>query len=69
VQLRNDGGFPGYVGAAPPPGHGPHRYFVVVHAVGTEKLQVDESASPAYLGFNLFMQGIGRAVLMGTYEQ
>src|SRR4029453_18768805 len=36
IQLRNDGGFAGYVGAAPPSGHGPHRYFVVVHAVDTE---------------------------------
>ena len=36
LQLRNDGGFAGYVGAAPPSGHGPHRYFVVVHAVDTE---------------------------------
>ena len=69
VQLRNDGGFAGFVGAAPPAGHGPHRYYVVVHAVGTEKLEVDENASPAYLGFNLFMQAIGRAVLMGTYEE
>jgi hypothetical protein len=69
VQLRNDGGFAGFVGAAPPAGHGPHRYYVVVHAVDTEKLEVDGDSSPAYLGFNLFMHAIGRAVLMGTYEQ
>lgn len=70
VQLRNDGGFAGYVGAAPPPGHGPHRYYIAVHAVGVEKLDVDENASPAFLGFNLFSGNtVGRAVIMGTYEQ
>ncbi|MGB8505905.1 MAG: YbhB/YbcL family Raf kinase inhibitor-like protein, partial [Mycobacterium sp.] len=26
-------------------------------------------ASPAYLGFNLFMNAIARAVIHGTYEQ
>ena len=26
-------------------------------------------ASPAYLGFNLFMNAIARAVIVGTYEQ
>src|SRR3954469_8414038 len=54
VQLRNDAGFAGYVGAGPPAGHGPHRYFIVVHAVGTDRLDVGPDATPAFLGFNLF---------------
>lgn len=58
-----------YVGAAPPTGHGVHRYFIAVHALQVEKLEIDESASPAYLGFNLFMNAIARAVIHGTYEQ
>ena len=68
MTLRNDGGMAGFVGAAPPPGHGPHRYYVAVHAVGVEKLEVDETASPGFLGFNLFMNAIARAVIHGTYE-
>src|SRR5437899_11669985 len=39
-QLRNDAGQTGYVGAAPPPGHGKHRYFIVVHAVDTESMGI-----------------------------
>jgi Raf kinase inhibitor-like YbhB/YbcL family protein len=69
VQLRNDGGFAGFVGAAPPAGHGPHRYFVVVHAVDTERLDVDADTSPAVLGFNLFFHTLARASLVATYEQ
>ncbi len=69
VQLRNDGGFAGYVGAAPPSGHGPHRYFVVVHAVDTEQLDVTPDVTPAVLGFNLFFHTLARATLVATYEQ
>jgi Raf kinase inhibitor-like YbhB/YbcL family protein len=69
VQLRNDGGFAGYVGAAPPAGHGPHRYFVVVHAVDTDRLDVDADSTPAVLGFNLFFHTLARATLVATYEQ
>lgn len=50
-------------------GHGPHRYYVAVHAVDVEKLELAEDASPAYLGFNLFMHAIARAVIVGTFEQ
>ena len=69
VQLRNDAGIAGYVGAAPPAGHGPHRYYVVVHALDTDDLGVPADATPAFLGFNLFSHTLARAVLVGTYEQ
>ena len=69
VQLKNDGGFPGFVGAAPPPGHGVHHYHVAVHAVDVERLDIPAEASNAYLGFNLFSHTLGRARIVGTYEQ
>jgi hypothetical protein len=69
VQLRNDGGTVGYIGAAPPPGHGPHRYFTVVHAVDVETLEIPAEASPAFLGFNLFSHTLARAAVTPTFEQ
>ena len=69
ITLANDAGLKRYIGAAPPQGHGVHRYFIAVHAVKVEKLELDGDASPAYLGFNLFMNAIARAVIHGTYEQ
>jgi Raf kinase inhibitor-like YbhB/YbcL family protein len=68
VTLRNDGGVVGYVGATPPPGHGDHEYYVVVHAVDVETLDVPEDASPAMLGFNLFFHAVGRAVISAPYS-
>jgi Raf kinase inhibitor-like YbhB/YbcL family protein len=69
VQLKNDGGFAGYVGAAPPPGHGMHHYYVVVHAVDVPGLDVPPEGSCAFLGFNLFSHTLGRATLVPVYEQ
>ena len=68
VQLRNDAGFAGFVGAAPPAGHGPHRYYVVVHALDTDRLGVPADATPAYLGFNLFGHTLARAILVPVYQ-
>ncbi len=68
VQLRNDGGFAGYVGAAPPAGHGPHHYYVVVHAVDVPSLDVPAEGSCAFLGFNLFSHTLARATLVPVYE-
>ena len=69
VVLRNDAGAPGYVGAAPPPGHGEHRYYVVVHAVDVPSLGLPDGATPAYLGFNLSMHTLARATLVGRFGQ
>src|SRR5437867_13353580 len=68
-QLRNDAGLTRFVGAAPPPGHGRHRYFIVVHAVDVDSLGIPEGASPAFLGFNLLGHTLARATLVGWYEQ
>ena len=67
LVLRNDAGFAGYVGSGPPEGHGAHRYIFTVHAVDVETLDVDGSASPAVLGFNLFFHTLGRAQLAPVF--
>lgn len=68
LTLKNDGGFAGFIGAAPPEGHGDHRYFLIVHAVDVEAIGgIDADASPAVLGFNLFSHSIGRAILTPVF--
>jgi Raf kinase inhibitor-like YbhB/YbcL family protein len=68
VQLKNDGGTVGYIGAAPPPGHGPHHYWVVVHALDVPSLDIPAEGSCAFLGFNLFSHTLARATLVPVYE-
>jgi Raf kinase inhibitor-like YbhB/YbcL family protein len=68
-QLRPDGSpVPRYVGAAPPPGHGVHHYYTVVHALDVETLGIDQGMSPAVLGMNLFMHTIARGMIVPEYE-
>jgi Raf kinase inhibitor-like YbhB/YbcL family protein len=68
-QLANDAGLKRFLGAAPPSGHGRHRYFVAVHAVDVESLGVPEDATNAFLGFNLHSHTLARAVLVPWYEE
>jgi Raf kinase inhibitor-like YbhB/YbcL family protein len=69
IQLRNDAGFAGYVGAGPPPGHGRHRYLFAVNALPVERLDLAADAPSAQLGFNLFMHATARARLTATFER
>ncbi len=68
-QLRDDAGLARYVGAAPPPGNGKHRYFIVVHAVDVPTLGIGKDATPALLGFNLFSHTLARAMIVPTAER
>jgi Raf kinase inhibitor-like YbhB/YbcL family protein len=68
-QLRNDGGSAGYLGAAPPKGHGPHRYIVTVMALDVARSGLDAAASPAKLEAKLGAHILARASLTGLYER
>lgn len=68
VEGRTDYGEPGFGGAAPPPGHGPHRYIFTVFAVDAEKLEVTPEDSGAKYGFNLHFHTLAKASITATYE-
>jgi Raf kinase inhibitor-like YbhB/YbcL family protein len=68
VQLHNDAGGARFIGAAPPAGHGEHRYFITVHALDVEDIGVPADATPAFLGFTIASHILGRATLVATAE-
>jgi Raf kinase inhibitor-like YbhB/YbcL family protein len=67
-QLRNDAGAARFIGAAPPAGHGSHRYVIVVHALDVPQIGVGADATPAFLGFNITSHVLARAVITPTAE-
>lgn len=68
LQLKNDAGLAHYLGAAPPAGHGPHTYFIAVHALDVASIGIDSAATPAFLGFAMAGHTLARAVITGTFE-
>ncbi len=67
-QLPNDSRAPSFIGAAPPAGHGQHRYFVTVHALDVEDIEVPADGTPAFLGFTIASHILARATLVATGE-
>ncbi|MGD0641520.1 MAG: YbhB/YbcL family Raf kinase inhibitor-like protein [Roseiarcus sp.] len=67
VQARSDYGAPGYGGPCPPKGDKPHRYQFTIFAVDVDKLDADENATPAVVGFNLHYHTLAKATLTGLY--
>jgi Raf kinase inhibitor-like YbhB/YbcL family protein len=68
VQLPNDARTARFIGAAPPAGHGPHRYFITVHALDVTDIGVPADGTPAVLGFTMTSHILGRATIVGMAE-
>jgi Raf kinase inhibitor-like YbhB/YbcL family protein len=62
-----DFGKPGYGGPCPPKGDKPHRYIFTVYALKADKIDADENASGALVGFMLNANKLGKASFTATY--
>jgi Raf kinase inhibitor-like YbhB/YbcL family protein len=67
VQAKTDFGKPGYGGPCPPKGDKPHRYIFKVFALKVPKLDLDDSASGALVGYMLNANKLGTAEFTSTY--
>lgn len=68
LRIANDASLKRYLGAAPPAGSGQHNYYIAVHAVDVEELDLHENATPAFLAFNLSGHTLARAVITPWWE-
>jgi Raf kinase inhibitor-like YbhB/YbcL family protein len=67
THVRNDYGSKEFGGAAPPEGHGDHRYVFAVHALGVDHLPINSDVSPAIVGFMTTFNTLARAVMLPVY--
>ncbi len=67
VQSKSDFGKPGYGGPCPPQGDKPHRYIFTVYALKVDKIDADENASGAMVGFMLNANKLDKASFTATY--
>ena len=66
-QGRNDGGYPVYGGACPPPGTGEHHYIFTVHALKVDKLPVPPDPSAAMIGVMINMNTLAKAKITAIF--
>jgi Raf kinase inhibitor-like YbhB/YbcL family protein len=69
TMARTDFGSAEYGGAAPPPGHGPHRYIFTLYALNTPKLDVPPGCTAAYVGFAIHFAKLAEAKLTAVYQR
>ena len=67
VQGRTDFGTPGYGGPCPPQGDKPHHYHFTVYALDVDKIDADQNASAAYIGYNIHFHTLAKGQLLGMY--
>ena len=68
VTLHNELRLQRYLGAAPPPGDGEHRYVFTLSALDVERLEIPEGSTPAILGFQVREHIVARGQLIGVSE-
>ena len=62
IQSGTDFGKTGYGGPCPPPG-APHEYLITVYALKS-KIELDQNAPAALVGFNLNGNALGKASIV-----
>jgi len=67
VQGRTDFGTAGYGGPCPPQGDKPHHYRFTVYALDVDKIDADQNASAAYVGYNIHFHTLAKGKLLGLY--
>jgi Raf kinase inhibitor-like YbhB/YbcL family protein len=67
VHGHTDFGTPGYGGAAPPPGHGDHRYEFHVYALDVPSFDLGPGTTAALLRFMMLGHTLAEATYTGTY--
>jgi Raf kinase inhibitor-like YbhB/YbcL family protein len=67
VQSKTDFGKPGYGGPCPPKGDKPHRYVFTVYALKVDKIDADENASGALVGYMLNANKLGETTFTAMY--
>jgi Raf kinase inhibitor-like YbhB/YbcL family protein len=69
VQAMTSFGTPGWGGPCPPAGEEPHRYEFTLYALGAEGLELPETASQAFVGFNINGNALAKASFTAYYGQ
>lgn len=67
IEGRNDFGESKFGGSCPPVGDRPHRYFLTLHALDVEKLDLGANPSGAMVGYFINAHSIGQAQIMAVY--